>query len=92
MSLTWKVFSLLSAVALLLSLGPTSTLYGQTSLAGGAVAGSVTDQSGAAVPNAEVVLTDQSTKIALTTKSNAAGLYAFRHYIVSASSVCYHVQ
>lgn len=78
MRLTWKVFSLLFAVLFLLSFGPTATLYGQTSLGGGSVVGAVTDASGAAVPNAEVVLTDPSTKVALTTKSNGAGLYAFR--------------
>ncbi len=73
-----KAFSLLLAVAFLANLGAAPSLYGQGSVSGGSVVGAVTDSSGAAVPNAEVTLTDVGTKVARTTKSNGAGLYAFR--------------
>ena len=89
MSLKWKACSLLFAMILLLGSGATPAAYGQVS--GGSVVGAVTDASGAAVPNAEVVLTDVSTKIGHSTKSNGAGLYAFRDvppgtYILKVSS------
>ncbi len=43
----------------------------------GTVVGTVTDPSGAVVPNATVTLTDTSTNIARSTTTNAAGRYIF---------------
>ncbi|HEV2645531.1 MAG TPA: carboxypeptidase-like regulatory domain-containing protein [Acidobacteriaceae bacterium] len=43
----------------------------------GSIQGSILDPSGAAVPNAVVTLTEQSTQVTLTTKSSSAGTYAF---------------
>ncbi len=43
----------------------------------GTVSGTVTDSSGAVVPNASVELRDLATNIAATSKTNAAGQYAF---------------
>lgn len=43
----------------------------------GSLSGTVTDTSGAVVPNATVTLTDQATGTSRTTKSNGAGFYSF---------------
>src|ERR1019366_54191 len=43
----------------------------------GSVSGSVRDPSGAVIPNAEVTLTNADTNVALTTKTNEAGLYSY---------------
>ncbi len=43
----------------------------------GSIQGSVLDPSGAAVPNAVVTLTEQSTQVTLTTKTSSSGTYAF---------------
>lgn len=57
----------------------------------GAITGVVTDQSGAAIPNAAVVLTNTDTGLVLRTQSNASGNYVFSpikigNYQVSASA------
>ena len=49
--------------------------FGQT--ATGAVNGTVSDQSGAVVPNASVTLTNQKTNIARQAKTNESGYYLF---------------
>jgi len=41
------------------------------------VEGSVTDPTGAVVPNADVTLTQVATSVAQRTKTNAAGLFVF---------------
>jgi hypothetical protein len=43
----------------------------------GAIRGSITDSSGAAIPDASVTLTDEATQQARVTKSDNAGAYAF---------------
>ena len=50
-------------------------LMAQTFLGG--IRGSVTDKSGAVIPEAKVTLTDQGTGIARSTVSNADGGYTF---------------
>src|SRR5450432_735099 len=45
------------------------------SSAGGTVAGQVTDQQGAVMPGVDIKLTDPSTNIALSTKSNESGRF-----------------
>lgn len=51
-------------------------LYGQTATSG-IVVGTVTDPSGAAVPNANVELMNQGTNAAVTATTNSAGEYTF---------------
>ena len=43
----------------------------------GAISGTMTDPSGAAVPNASVTATDVLTGVAWPTKTNSAGVYGF---------------
>src|SRR6266478_5382257 len=43
----------------------------------GTVSGQVTDEQNAAIPDAEVVMTDTSTNTARTTTTNASGRYVF---------------
>jgi carboxypeptidase family protein len=64
---------LLGAVAGLLSVVP--SLQSQTTF--GSVVGNVTDPSGAAIPNTEVVLTNLGTNEKRTETTNADGLYQF---------------
>ena len=47
----------------------------------GSVSGTVADQSGAAIPNAEVVLTNTATNGSTTTRTNQVGFYLFRGVI-----------
>jgi hypothetical protein len=44
---------------------------------GGGLLGDVTDSGGAHIPNAVVSITDEATKVTLTTKTNADGAYSF---------------
>jgi len=69
-----SAFSLV-AVAMILLLLPTS-LVSQSIVTGG-LNGTVTDPSGAVVPNATVTLTDPATSLSRTTNTNAFGLYSF---------------
>lgn len=64
------VFALLGLLALSSGLA-----YGQAIT--GSVVGAVTDSSGAAVVNAEVVATSVGTNVSVTTKSNGSGEYRF---------------
>ena len=57
----------------------------------GTISGTVSDPSGAVVPNAQVTLTDIQTGLVLSTKSNQSGTYVFSpikigSYTVSASA------
>jgi outer membrane receptor protein involved in Fe transport len=65
-----RVISLMLCVLLLASFG-----IAQTSR--GTVTGTVTDSSGAVVPNAAVTLTSAGTGVASTVKTNEAGIYRF---------------
>ena len=61
-----------SAVLLLL------VANGNAQIAGtGNIQGTVTDASGAVIPNAQVVLTDNATQVKRTSKTNSAGTYVF---------------
>src|SRR5215475_11707830 len=68
------LFGLMICAALLT--GISTTVKAQTA-SSGSVAGTVTDQQGAAVAGADVTLTDTSTKSAQTTTTNESGLYNF---------------
>jgi len=67
-------FRNITAVVTLLVLSAL-TCFAQTSR--GTVTGTVTDPSGAVIPNATVVLASKSTKLEREAKTNAVGLYRF---------------
>src|SRR5580700_11206856 len=60
---------------LLLVLFCTSSLFGQN--ATGTISGTVADSSGAVIPKATVVLTDEATKSKRETVSNGSGFFSF---------------
>lgn len=68
-----RVAFLFAALCSLLALAP-SALYSQTA---GTVNGTVVDSSGSSVAGATVTMTDKSTGITKTTKSNEAGRFLF---------------
>jgi hypothetical protein len=53
-----------------------STLHGQVG-GGGSIQGTVTDATGAAIPNASVTLTEESTQVKRTTQTDGGGVYIF---------------
>src|SRR5579862_4137551 len=59
---------------LILLLTATGTMFGQAG-ATGTILGTVTDSSGAVVPNARITVTNTATKVALQTATNSAGDY-----------------
>lgn len=64
-----------AALGLLIVLGLSSpALYGQFNL--GAISGTVTDTSGAAVANATVIITNEATGVARTIKTDTDGFYS----------------
>jgi len=60
-------------------LAPAGLVLGQQTMTYGNVTGTVTDPSGASVPDATVTLTDIATHIELTTRTNSDGLYVFHN-------------
>lgn len=54
-----------------------SSVWAQNPISTGAIAGRVTDPSGAVIPNADIRATNDATGVQQTTQSNAAGLYSF---------------
>ncbi|HMG87150.1 MAG TPA: carboxypeptidase-like regulatory domain-containing protein [Terracidiphilus sp.] len=78
------------AIALVLFLCCIGATFGLAQTNAGTVVGTVTDQSGAVVPDATVTLTDPSTNDTRTTVSGHTGQYAFvnvapGNYIITAS-------
>ncbi len=73
LSLRWTIA--LVVVALYTSVGLHQAVAQATNT--GNVVGEVTDQSGAVIPGAAVILTDTSAGVTLTDTTNAAGKYAF---------------
>jgi hypothetical protein len=70
---TWKaLFSSVFAALLMLWL-PFAVAQQNT----GGVRGEVKDSQGASIPHAQVILTNESTKVARTTVTNDTGIYAF---------------
>jgi hypothetical protein len=59
--------------------GLAALVLGQQTLTNGNVTGTVTDATGAAVPDAMVTLASTSTSTVLTTHTNSAGLYLFQN-------------
>jgi len=89
-SLRWIAslgFLTLSALALLLT--PSQRVFAQVDE--GSISGTVTDPTGAVVPNAQVTLLNTDQGITLTTTTNGSGQYTFSpvrigHYTVSVSA------
>src|SRR5580698_4310132 len=74
---------LVGAVAALLASGPSAVaqaVFGQ-------ILGTVTDSTGAAVPNATIVVTDTNKNTSVTLTSNAAGEFTADHLIPDIYSV-----
>jgi len=69
----------LGRLSLFLCLFSSAPALAQTSQTNGNVTGTVSDPTGAAIPEATVTLTDESTGIALTSQTNGAGLYLFQN-------------
>jgi hypothetical protein len=77
----WATFFLCVVVVLF-----TAKANSQTTGAG-SIQGTVTDPSGAVIPNASVSLTEASTHVTLTTKSGSSGAYAFPNINVGTYSL-----
>jgi hypothetical protein len=60
-------------------LTPAGLILGQQTMTYGNITGTVTDPTGAAVPDATVTLTDIATHTELTTRTNSDGLYVFHN-------------
>jgi hypothetical protein len=75
--ISWKpsnyTFALTAVLALIAAIAP--SIYAQNNY--GTVRGRVTDDSGAVIPDASVILTNDGTEIARTTRTNPAGDYFF---------------
>ena len=65
----------LLTLALSLAVFVSSDLFAQTTVQSGSIVGTVTDPSGAAVPNAKVVITNTGTGQATTQATNGSGFY-----------------
>jgi Carboxypeptidase regulatory-like domain len=65
----------LFSISIILGVLVGSPLFAQVDM--GTIQGTVLDQSGAVVPNAKVSLTNESTSLTVTTKSNSTGAYIF---------------
>src|SRR5215472_13478295 len=66
----------ISTVLILLFVVSALTMFAQTA-GSGTIIGTVTDQSGAVVPDATVTITDKATNTATRTTTNSAGHYVF---------------
>jgi len=76
----------LFALTAMLLLASVSILHAQTAVTG-AIAGSVTDASGAAVPDAAVEVTNSATGISDQTTTNSSGVYRFASLVPGTYSV-----
>jgi len=65
---------MLLLVAIILVLSPSMALHAQN-ITAGAIAGTVTDSTGAIVPNAQIVVTNQATRQVTTAKTSGSGAF-----------------
>src|SRR5262249_5828973 len=77
------------ALAVMLA-APALILRGQTTT--GAITGTVTDPTGAAIPGVKVTATNTATNITNTTQSNEAGVYNFPFLPIGAYTVTAEAQ
>src|SRR6202167_4070135 len=85
----FKSFGYTSLIALFFLLGQSSCVLGQVDE--GAITGTVSDPTGAVIPNAQVTLLNTDQGLTLTTTTNGSGVYTFApvrigHYSVSAAA------
>jgi hypothetical protein len=71
----------LASIAIALAIASTTTLFGQGLT--GSISGNVTDSSGAAVPGAEVILTNTGTNQVRNIQTDAAGDFVFTQLLPS---------
>lgn len=71
------------AIASLISLAP-KTAFAQASAG---ITGTITDPSGAVIPNAKVTITNEDTSVAANTVSSSAGTYSFKGLLPGKYSV-----
>src|ERR1700689_911167 len=84
-----KIVGHLTLTVLFLLLVQSQRVFGQVDE--GAITGTVSDPSGAVIPNAQVTLTNTDQGLTLTTTTNGSGVYTFSpvrigHYSVSAAA------
>lgn len=77
--------TLVAGLVLVLSLLSAQKIYAQ--LVYGSVVGTVTDASGAAIPNAKVTVTNTSTGVSTVTNTNESGNYQVLHLIAGVYSI-----
>jgi hypothetical protein len=85
----FKSFGYTSLIALFFLLGQSPCVLGQVDE--GAITGTVSDPTGAVIPNAQVTLTNTDQGLTLTTTTNGSGVYTFSpvrigHYSVSTAA------
>lgn len=68
------------------------TAFGQAEIGGAAINGTVTDPSGAAVPNAKVTAANIATGLTRTTQTNEVGLFSFSRLPVGTYDVSVELQ
>lgn len=76
------MYKLAHALVLFLCLGLVSA-FAQVEIGGATLNGTVTDSTGAAIPNANVTVSSTSTALKRSTQTSAAGLYSFTGLPVS---------
>jgi len=73
--MNWKrFFAVMFALLVVMSMG-SARLVAQTTVSQGSVQGTITDPTGAVVPNAKITFTNKATGDVTTVTSNASGLY-----------------
>ncbi|MGH2506684.1 MAG: TonB-dependent receptor domain-containing protein, partial [Ktedonobacteraceae bacterium] len=77
----WKVF------ASLVGLGLIAAILSAQQVNSSAITGTVTDPSGAVVPNATVVVTNEATKVSRSVQTNNVGLYLVPYIVAGSYSV-----
>src|SRR5215475_8586677 len=70
-----RTFGLFSIVAIALVLAGSPSLFGQAASGTATIGGVVTDQTGAAVPGADVIVRNVDTNVSRNLRSNEAGNY-----------------
>src|ERR1700742_1078810 len=85
----FKIIGLTTLTVLFLLLVQSRLVFGQVDE--GAITGTVSDPSGAVIPNAQVTLTNTEQGLTLTTTTNGSGVYTFSpvrigHYSVSTAA------
>src|ERR1700733_7745228 len=81
----FKIVGHITLTVLFLLLVQSQCVFGQVDE--GAITGTVSDPSGAVIPNAQVTLTNTDQGLNLTTTTNASGIYPFSPFLIGHFSV-----